>query len=196
MSQVSCYFQSGKTMSKIGEKTIEIPQGVALEVKDGRIHVKGQGGELSYALPKGITVVVEGTSAQVKRASNDKRTRALHGLIRSLVANAASGIIKPWEKTLEIVGTGFNVKAQGEELVLKLGYSHPVVVKKTEGIAFAVGGNNKITVKGIDKQLVGQVAYQIRSLKKPDVYKGKGIKYEGERLRIKPGKKAKTAGAA
>ncbi len=103
---------------------------------------------------------------------------------------------KPWQKRLEVVGTGYNVKLQGEDLVFKLGYSHPVVFKKVTGIKFQVEGNNKVIIEGVDKQLVGQIAYQIKMLKKPDVYKGKGIRYEGEKLRIKPGKKAKAAGSS
>ena len=132
----------------------------------------------------------------IKRNNNEKKVRSLHGLFRQLISNAISGVEKPWEKKLEVVGTGYTVKLQGEDLVFKIGYSHLVTFKKQPGIKYQVEGNNKVTVAGYDKQLVGQVAYQIKMIRKPDVYKGKGIRYLGEKLRIKPGKKAKAAGAA
>src|SRR3989344_5586731 len=125
-----------------------------------------------------------------------KKVKALHGLYRTLISNAMQGVVTPWQKRLEIVGTGYNAKMQGEDLALKVGYSHPIVFKKVTGIKFQVDGNNIIIISGVDKQLVGQVAHQIKTNKKPDPYKGKGIRYEGERLKLKPGKKAKTAGAA
>jgi large subunit ribosomal protein L6 len=128
----------------------------------------------------------------VERANNSKFQKSLHGLFRSLIANAVAGVETPWEKKLEVAGTGFNVKMQGEDLVFKVGYNHPVIFKKVEGVKYTVEGNTKVQVKSIDKQLVGEIAYKIKMIRKPDVYKGKGIKYEGEKLRIKPGKKAKT----
>lgn len=113
-----------------------------------------------------------------------------------MINNAIVGVEKPWQKRLEVVGTGFNVKVQGNDIVFKVGYSHPVVFKSVSGVTLQVEGNNKVIISGADKQLVGQVAFQIKCIRKPDVYKGKGIRYEGEVLRIKPGKKAKAAGAA
>jgi large subunit ribosomal protein L6 len=151
---------------------------------------------MTFVVPMGITLVKEGSNLVVKRKNNEKKIRSLHGLYRQLIGNAVIGVEKPWEKKLEVSGTGYTVKLQGEDLVFKIGYSHLVTFKKQPGVKYAVEGNNKVTVAGQDKQLVGQVAYQIKMIRKPDVYKGKGIKYLGEKLRIKPGKKAKAAGAA
>lgn len=183
-------------MSKIGQKSIEVPNGSMATIKDGLITVKGPKGEMSVNVPRELTIEQEGNIINIKRSSDVKHVKSLHGLYRQLVYNAVSGVVKPHEIRLEVVGTGFNVKLQGEDLVFKLGFSHPVVFKKVPGITFMVDGNTKVIVLGVDKQLVGQVAYQIKILRKPDVYKGKGIRYEGEKLRIKPGKKAKAAGAA
>ncbi len=182
-------------MSKIGQKTINIPQAVQLTVAKKTITVKGPKGEHTVVLPKELEAIIENNELVIKRSDEEKKTKSLHGLYRQLVFNGVSGVEKPWEKRLEVVGTGYNVKLQGENLVFKLGYSHPVTFKKVQGISYQVDGNTKVIVSGIDKQLVGQIAYQIILLKKPDVYKGKGIRYEGEKLRIKPGKKAKAAGA-
>ncbi len=179
-------------MSKIGEKTITLAEGTKVEIHNKLVKVIGKEGEMQVEVPKELTVELNENQVSVKRKRDDKKAKAMHGLVRSLIANAVAGVDEPWEKTLEIVGTGFNVKMSGENLELKLGYSHPVVFKAIPGIKYQVEGNNKIVIAGADKQLVGQVAYQIKKIKKPDVYKGKGIKYEGEKLRIKPGKKAKT----
>lgn len=182
-------------MSKIGQKTIEVPNGTTVEVKENTVTVNGMKGRLSYEVPSSLKVTVKDNSVSVERQNEQKKTKALHGLYRQLIANAVSGVNTPWEKRLEIVGTGFNLKMQGEDLVFKIGYSHPVVFKKVENIVFKVDGNTKLAVSGVDKQLVGQVAHKIKMLREPDVYKGKGIRYEGEQLKLKPGKKAKTAGA-
>lgn len=186
----------GKFMSKIGEKEIIIPTNVQLELKDTAVMVKGTLGEMIIDLPRGIKVEKNEDKLRVLRARDDKRTKALHGLIRSLIANAVYGVEKPWEKKLEVVGTGYSASLQGENLVFKVGYSHTVTMNKVAGINFKLEGNNKITVLGYNKELVGQIAHKIKMIRKPDAYKGKGIKYEGEFLRIKPGKKAKAAGAA
>lgn len=183
-------------MSKIGQKIIEIPANVQITIVGKKVTVKGSNGECAIELPKTLEFTKEANSLTLKRAKEDKKTKSLHGLFRQLVANAVAGVEKPWQKRLEVVGTGFNVKLQGEDLVFKLGYSHPVVFHKAQGVKYQVEGNNKVVILGIDKQIVGQVAYQIKMLRKPDVYKGKGIRYEGEKLRIKPGKKVKTVGAA
>jgi large subunit ribosomal protein L6 len=180
-------------MSKIGEKPIAFSPNIKLEIKDRLVKISGPKGEQEIQLPESLTVVLNDNQVVIKRESNDRKTKALHGLYRQLINNALVGVEKMWEKRLEIVGTGYNAKLQGEDLVLKLGYSHPVVFKKIPGIVYQVIGNNQIVVAGVDRQLVGQVAYQIKMLKKPDVYKGKGIRYLGEKLRIKAGKKAKTA---
>lgn len=183
-------------MSKIGQKTITLPKTVTFNIDGKKINVKGPEGEIMIELPESIDIVLNEGVVSINRANDEKKTKSLHGLYRQLVANAVTGVEKPWEKRLEIVGTGYNVKMQGEDLVFKIGYSHPVVFKKQPGIKYKVEGNTKIVVLGADRQLVGQVAYQMKLIKKPDAYKGKGIKYEGEKLRIKPGKKAKAAGPA
>ena len=176
-------------MSKIGEMPITIPAEVQVEKTGDSCVVKGKEGELKIVVPNNLKVEIEGQTLMVKAQRDDKKTKAMHGLYRSLIANAISGVQKPWEKRLEIVGTGFSVQLQGEKLVLKVGYSHQVDFLQVPGVKFQIEDNNKIIVSGIDKQLVGQVAQRIKSIRKPDVYKGKGIKYEGEKLRIKPGKK-------
>ena len=179
-------------MSKIGQKPVIVPPAVSVDIAEGKVTVKGTGGTLTIPMTPGITVAKEKGALIFSRANNSKHQKSLHGLYRSLVANAVTGVETPWEKKLEVVGTGFNVKLQGADLVFKVGYNHPVVFTKVEGITFAVEGNNKVSIKGINKQLVGEIAFKVKMIKKPDVYKGKGIKYAGEKLRIKPGKKAKT----
>lgn len=183
-------------MSKIGEKPIVLSSAVNLIIENNKVNVKGPQGEMSFVVPKELTLIREENNLIFKRKNNEKKIRSIHGLYRQLISNAVSGVEKVWEKKLEVVGTGYTVKLQGEDLVFKIGYSHLVTFKKQPGIKYQVEGNNKVTVAGYDKQLVGQVAYQIKMIRKPDVYKGKGIKYLGEKLRIKPGKKAKAAGAA
>lgn len=182
-------------MSKIGEKPIIISPAVSLKIEDNNVNIKGPQGEMSFIVPKELTLIRRENNLILERKNNEKKVRSIHGLYRQLINNAVSGVEKIWEKKLEVVGTGYTVKLQGEDLVFKIGYSHLVTFKKQPGIKYQVEGNNKVTVAGFDKQLVGQVAYQIKMIRKPDVYKGKGIKYLGEKLRIKPGKKAKAAGA-
>jgi len=180
-------------MSKIGNKQIPVPVTVTMSIVGSEVNVKGKEGEMKIVLPKTLSISNENGFVTVKRLNEKSETKALHGLFRSILANAVTGVEKPWEKKLEVVGTGFNVKMQGEDLVFKVGFSHPVIFTKVPKVTFAVSGTNKVTLKSIDKQLVGEVAYKVKMLKKPDAYKGKGIKYENEKLRIKPGKKAKTA---
>ena len=190
-------------MSKIGQKVLTVPPAVTMTVEGSTVTVKGKLGVLTVVLPQGITVEKgtdpstssgQGSTYQVVRRSDSKELKSLHGTFRTLIDNAIVGVEKAWEKRLEVVGTGFNVKMQGKDLVFKVGYSHPVIYKETEGVTFTVDGTNKVTISGRDKQRVGEIAYKVKMLKKPDAYKGKGIKYEGEKLRIKPGKKAaKTA---
>lgn len=183
-------------MSKIGEKPIIISKAVSLIIDGNKLTIKGPQEEMSFMVPAELTLVKEETSLVLKRKNEEKKSKSIHGLYRQLISNAVSGVEKAWEKKLEVVGTGFTVKLEGEDLVFKIGYSHPVVFKKQPGVKYHVEGSNKVTVSGIDKQLVGQVAYQIKIIKKPDVYKGKGIRYLGEKLRIKPGKKVKAGPAA
>ncbi len=181
-------------MSKIGAKIIEIPSAVTVDITKNKVTVKGVEGELVLTVPKELETAKKDSTITLKRLNEAKKTKSVHGLFRQLIANAIMGVQKPWQKRLEIVGTGYNAKLQGEDLVLRLGYSHPVVFKKVAGVRYQVENNNKIVVAGADKQLAGQIAYEIKTLKKPDPYKGKGIRYEGEKLKLKPGKKAKAAG--
>lgn len=183
-------------MSKIGEKAIVIPPSVSILISENEVTVKGKEGQMTVSLPEALSAKLENNVLSVKRQSDIKKVRSWHGLFRTLINNAVIGVEKPWQKRLEIVGTGFNVKLQGEDLVFKVGYSHPVVFKKVAGLKFQTEGNNKIVVSGINKQLVGEVAFQIKIIKKPDPYKGKGIRYEGEMIKIKPGKKVKAAAGA
>ncbi len=183
-------------MSKIGAQTITVNQGVTVEIKDKVVHVKGPKGELSLSLPATIDVVNDNGVLTVSRTREDKKTKSLHGLYRSLVANAVLGVQNMWEKKLEIVGTGFNAKMQGQDLALKTGYSHPVIFTARPGVTYSVEGTNIITVSSVNKQAAGEVAHLIKLVRKPDPYKGKGIKYVGEQMKLKPGKKAKAAGAA
>ncbi|MBI3620500.1 50S ribosomal protein L6 [Candidatus Roizmanbacteria bacterium] len=181
-------------MSKIGQKPVTIPSGVTVTINENTVHAKGPKGEVRVVVPRELKVKVADGKLTLERAKEIKRVKSLHGLFRQLIYNAVTGVTTLWTKRLEVVGTGFNVKLQGEDLVFKLGYSHSVVFKKVADITFQVEGSTKVIVSGCDKQLVGQLAYQVKILRKPDVYKGKGIRYEGEVLRIKPGKKAKAAG--
>lgn len=179
-------------MSKIGQKPIQVPASVQVEINDHLVTVRGSKGEVKYELPRFITVTKDGESLLVTRKDDSKKQKAQHGLYRSLIANAVVGVDTGWSKRLEVVGTGFNAKMQGAALAFKIGYSHPVIFNAIPGVTFATEGNNIVIVSGADKQLVGQVAYLIKLIRKPDIYKGKGIRYEGEKVRIKPGKKAKA----
>lgn len=180
-------------MSKIGETPVHIKQGVNVTITDSAVTVKGQEGEVSVPLPKRISVKEENGYLKVERKSDESKVKAMHGLVRALLNNAVIGVVRPWTKTLKIVGTGYRVKDAGESLIFEVGYSHSVEFKKPKGASVVVKGSNVVTVSGVDRQEVGEVAYKIRSIKRPDAYKGKGIQYEGEILRLKPGKKAATA---
>lgn len=180
-------------MSKIGQKPIQVPSAVTVEIQDHSVKVKGPKGEVSYTMPRYISIKRENDILTVERKGDNKDQRSSHGLYRSLIANAVKGVDTGWNRRLEVVGTGFNVKMQGQGITLKVGFSHAVIYNTVPGIQLSTEGNNIIIVSGADKQLVGQVAYQIKMLRKPDVYKGKGIRFEGERIKLKPGKKAKTA---
>ncbi len=180
-------------MSKVGNQPITIPNGVTVTVSPENVTVNAGSDQLVVPLTRVISVTQDADTLIVKRADESARTRALHGLSRTLINNAIIGIVKPWEKDLEVVGTGYRVKQNGENLVFEVGYSHNIEFKKVDGVKFVVEGNNKVKIVGIDKQKVGEVAYKIKALKKPDPYKGKGIRYAGEVIRLKAGKKAKTA---
>lgn len=180
-------------MSKIGKKIIEVPNGVTIAIEDGLIKVKGPKGELEYKIPRELKVALSENKLAVLPISKSKRTPALWGTIRAVIANLTIGVDKGFEKKLEIEGVGFKAQLQGNDLALSLGFSHPVIFKTPEGIKIDVQ-KNTILVSGISKELVGQTAANIRALKKPEPYKGKGIRYIGEIIKRKAGKK--VAGAA
>ena len=179
-------------MSRIGNAPIEIPSGVEVSVAGQDVTVKGSKGELSMTLPGDITAELDDNKLQVNRPGDDGDHKAMHGLARSLVQNMVIGVSEGFSKKLEIVGVGYRAQAKGSNaLELQLGFSHPVNIQAPEGIEFEVPQQTEIIVKGIDKQLVGQVAADIRALKKPEPYKGKGIRYAGEHIIRKAGKAAK-----
>jgi large subunit ribosomal protein L6 len=178
-------------MSRIGKLPIEVPSGVEVKVEGALATVTGPRGTLTQTLPTQISVRQEGNQILVERPDDEREHRSLHGLVRSLVANMVEGVTRGFEKQLEIQGVGYRVQAQGPDLVFSLGYSHQIPVKAPEGITFEVTAPTRFSVKGIDKQQVGQVAAEIRRLRKPDPYKGKGVRYAGEQIRRKAGKTAK-----
>jgi large subunit ribosomal protein L6 len=178
-------------VSRIGKLPIQIPAGVQFEVADRTVTVTGPRGTLRQDVPRPIELERDGDVVLVKRPDDERGNRALHGLARSLLANMVQGVTNGFEKRLEIQGVGYRVQAQGNDLVFSLGYSHQVPVKAPEGITFEVSTPTRFSVKGIDKQKVGQVAADIRRLRRPDPYKNKGIRYAGEVLRRKAGKTAK-----
>ena len=175
-------------MSRIGRKPISLPPGVEIKIEDNIITVKGPKGVLSQAIPEDITINQQESELLVTRPSDAKRHRAMHGLARALVANMVTGVTTGFEKKLEMVGVGYRAQLQGNKLVINIGFSHPVEVDPPQGIEFEVPAVTKITVKGIDKQLVGNTAADIRAIRKPEPYKGKGLRYENEVVRRKAGK--------
>lgn len=175
-------------MSRIGRKPVSLPKGVEVTVEGDIITVKGPKGILSQKLPEDISVDIGETELVVVRPSDAKKHRAYHGLSRALIANMVEGVTNGYERKLELVGVGYRAQMQGKKLQLSIGFSHPVLVDAPEGIEFEVPAVTKITVKGIDKQLVGNTAAHIREIRKPEPYKGKGIKYENETIRRKAGK--------
>jgi len=182
-------------MSRIGKAPITIPSGVTITHEGGSVVVKGPKGELTMAIPGGIELSIEGAIVEVKCKRGDTKSLALHGLVRANIANMVVGVTNGWTKSLELSGVGYRAAVSGTTLVLTVGFSHEVKIVPPAGISFTIG-EGKIVVSGIDKQLVGQVAANIRSVKKPEPYKGKGIKYVGEHIRKKAGKSAKAIGGA
>jgi large subunit ribosomal protein L6 len=180
-------------MSRIGKQPIEVPSGVTVEVAGATVNVSGPGGKLAQRISPDMKVTVNDGQVLVERPSDEREHRALHGLTRSLIANMVEGVTKGFEKRLEIQGVGYRAALQGKDLELQVGFSHPVAFPAPEGIEFEVPAPNRIGIKGIDKQLVGETAARIRRIRKPEPYKGKGIRYEGEYVRKKAGKAAKTA---
>ena len=177
-------------MSRIGKMPIEVPSGVEVRVEGTLATVTGPMGTLSQTIPTQISVRQEGSRILVERPDDERENRALHGLVRSLVANMVEGVTNGFEKRLEIQGVGYRVQAQGSDLVFSLGYSHQIPIKAPNGIAFEVTSPTRFSVKGIDKQQVGQLAAEVRKVRPPEPYKGKGIRYEGEYVRRKVGKRA------
>jgi large subunit ribosomal protein L6 len=182
-------------LSRIGKLPIQVPSNVKVTVAPGHVAVEGPKGRLERTLPADITVKQSDGELVFERPSDDFRHRALHGLVRSLVANMVEGVEKGFTKNLELVGVGYRVAKQGEELVLNLGYSHPIRFKPPEGISIDVQDPTKFSVNGISIEDVGQVAADIRALRPPEPYKGKGVMYRGEKVRRKPGKAGKGAKA-
>ncbi len=183
-------------MSRIGKLPVPVPKNVKVTLARGKVAVEGPKGKLERTLPVEITVKQNDGELVFERPSDDFRLRALHGLVRSLVANMVEGVDKGFTKNLELVGVGYRVAKQGEELVLNLGYSHPIRFKPPQGITIDVQDPTKFSVNGISIEDVGQVAANIRAMRPPEPYKGKGVMYRGERIRRKPGKAGKGAKAA
>ena len=178
-------------MSRIGRLPIDVPSGVEVKVDGQAVAVKGPKGELALVVKSPIAVTVEDGQVLVTRPDDERESRSLHGLTRTLIANQIVGVTDGYSKGLEVVGTGYRVAAKGNSVEFALGFSHSITVDPPAGISFTVEGNNKLTVSGIDKQAVGEVAANIRKLRKPEPYKGKGVRYAGEVVRRKAGKSGK-----
>jgi large subunit ribosomal protein L6 len=178
-------------VSRIGKAPIQIPAGVEVKVDGNVVTVKGPKGQLSRAINKDMKVVIENGALRVSRPSDEREHKALHGLTRTLIANMVEGVTKGYTRALELVGTGYRAAKSGQKLTLTVGFSHPVEVDPPQGIEFSVPAQNQIIVSGIDKEVVGQVAANIRAIRPPEPYLGKGIKYAGEVIRRKEGKTGK-----
>ena len=181
-------------MSRIGIMPITIPSGVKVNMDGNKVTVTGPKGELSRSLPEDMNINIEGDVITVSRPSDSNRHRSFHGLTRSLLSNMVEGVSKGFEKTLEIVGVGYRAEKTGNNLTIRIGYSHPVEVVPLPGTALDVEGNNRIKVTGANKEIVGEMAANIRAIRPPDAYKGKGIRYAGEVVHLKPGKAGKVVG--
>ena len=183
-------------MSRVGKQPIEVPSGVEIDIADGNVvTIKGPRGALTSTMHPDMKIVLDGGFVTVERPDNESFHRSLHGLTRSLLANMVDGVTKGFEKRLQIVGVGYRAALKGNDLEIAAGYSHPVVVPQPAGIEFEVPTPTQIVVRGNDKQQVGEIAANIRKVRKPEPYKGKGIRYEGEYVRKKAGKAAKTGAA-
>jgi len=178
-------------MSRIGKMPIPVPAGVEVKIDGSNVAVKGPKGQLQLVVAEPIKVALEDSSVVVTRPDDERLSRSLHGLTRTLISNQIIGVTDGYTKSLDIVGTGYRVTAKGSDIEFALGYSHPILVKAPSGITFTVEGNNKVVVSGIDKQAVGEVAANLRKLRKPEPYKGKGVRYTGENVRRKAGKSGK-----
>lgn len=181
-------------MSRIGKKPVKIAEGVTITVNDHNVTAVGPKGTLNLNFRPEVSITVSGNDVLVERTAETAKAKSVHGLTRTLIENMVLGVSKGWNKGLEIVGVGYRAAVEGKNLVLNVGFSHQVKFSAPEGITFEVTENTKINVKGIDKQLVGETAAQIRRIKQPEPYKGKGIRYIGEAVRRKAGKAAKAVG--
>jgi large subunit ribosomal protein L6 len=181
-------------MSRIGQLPIPVPQGIVVNIEGGEVTVRGPKGELRRSFHPDISIALKDTNLIISRPDDERLHRSLHGLTRTLLANMVLGVTQGFEKSLEIVGVGYRAQKVGDKLVLQVGFTHPVEIPPTPGISFAVEGPNRVKVLGIDKELVGEVAAKIRKVRPPDSYKGKGIRYSGERIRLKSGKAGKAIG--
>jgi len=181
-------------MSRIGKMPIPVPAGVKVNIEKGTVSVTGPRGELRRQLNPEMGIRLENDRLIVSRPSDGKAHRSLHGLTRSLLANMVEGVTKGFDKSLEMVGVGYRAEKAGDKLVLRIGYSQPVEVSPLPGVSLNVEGGNRIKVSGIDKEVVGEMAAEIRAIRPPDAYKGKGIRYAGEQVRIKAGKAGKAIG--
>ena len=178
-------------MSRIGKSPIPVPAGVEVNISGSDVSVKGPKGQLKLTVASPITVALTDGQVIVSRPDEERISRSLHGLTRTLIANNIEGVTAGFTKGIEIVGTGYRVTAKGSDLEFALGYSHPIVIQPPAGISFVVEGNTKVTVAGINKQAVGEMAANLRKLRKPEPYKGKGVRYAGEVIRRKAGKSGK-----
>ncbi|MBE9482807.1 MAG: 50S ribosomal protein L6 [Chloroflexi bacterium] len=181
-------------MSRIGRMPIPVPPGVAVTINKDEVIVTGPRGELSRRFNPDMSITLQNNNLVVSRPSDSKEHRSLHGLTRSLLSNMVEGVTNAFEKNLEIVGVGYRAEKEGDKLVIRVGYSHPVEVLPLPGVTLAVEGANRIKVTGIKKEVVGEMAAQIRAIRPPDAYKGKGIRYAGELVRLKAGKAGKAIG--
>jgi len=181
-------------MSRIGRLPIAVPAGVVVNIKDNFISVKGPKGEISQTFVPAMTIKLQDSKLVVERPNDTKENRALHGLTRSLLNNMVTGVTKGWEKSLEIVGVGFRAEKTGDKLILRVGFSHTVEVTPLPGVSFTLDSPSRVKVVGVNKETVGEMAAELRGIRPPDAYKGKGIRYVGETVRIKPGKAGKAVG--
>ena len=181
-------------MSRIGKLPIKIPSGVTVTIKGSHVTVQGPKGELSRSVNPDMILKLEGDTLTVERPTESKKHRSFHGLTRTLIANMVHGVSQGFERTLDIVGVGYRAEMAGQKLGLRLGFSHPVQIEPLPGVSFAVEGNNRIKVMGINKEDVGHMASIVRAIRPPDAYKGKGVRYTGETVRLKPGKAGKVVG--
>ena len=181
-------------MSRVGKKPIVLPAGVEVKIDGSTVMVKGPKGELSQSFNEDMAIERQQESLLVSRPSDSKEHRSLHGLTRALLANMVEGVSKGFERYLDIVGVGYRAEASGDKLVIRIGFSHPVTVTPLPGVALSTEGASRIKVSGINKEMVGEMAAEIRAIRPPDAYKGKGIRYAGERVHLKPGKAGKAIG--